>query len=586
MTSATIAGQANPVQYLQAQNRWQWSEIAFWLATLLPFVLTPNYLVLASQIAITALFVLSLDLILGFSGIVSLGHAAYFGIGAYTAGLLSKYGWGEPLTGLVAAAIVAGLFGYLTSFIIARFRHLALIMITLGIGLVLQEAANSAGWLTGGFDGLQGIHTWPLFGKIRFDLYGYTAYSYALAGLFLIFLVARRLIHSPFGLALRGIRENGLRMPAIGASVHAHIQTIYTIAAIIAGIAGALLAQTTETVSLEALGFQRSADVLVMLILGGTGRLYGGLIGAAVYMVARDQFSGINPQYWYFWIGLLLIGVVMLLPNGILGGLTHSGAAPEGGVVSANALATRGLNKSFGSLVVASDIELNLPQGVRYALIGPNGAGKTTLINLMTGMLQPDGGRIFLGDDDITALPPEQRVRLGLVRTFQINQLFPHLTALESVTLAVCERRKVARTWWRQLTAYRDEIDEAYDILATLGLAPVCHRLTRELAYGQQRLVEIALALATKPKVLLLDEPAAGVPREESRELLAAIAGLSRDITVLFIEHDMDLVFRFASRVIVMVGGRVLVEGTPAEIAADPRVRAVYLGKARHEAAS
>jgi branched-chain amino acid transport system permease protein len=323
VTSATIAGQANPVQYLQAQNRWRWSEIAFWLATLLPFVLTPSYLVLASQIAITALFVLSLDLILGFSGIVSLGHAAYFGIGAYTAGLISKYGWGEPLTGLVAAAIVAGLFGYLTSFIVARFRHLALIMITLGIGLVLQEAANSASWLTGGFDGLQGIHTWPLFGKIRFDLYGYTAYSYALAGLFLIFLVARRLIHSPFGLALRGIRENGLRMPAIGASVHAHIQTIYTIAAIIAGIAGALLAQTTETVSLEALGFQRSADVLVMLILGGTGRLYGGLIGAAVYMVARDQFSGINPQYWYFWIGLLLISVVMLLPNGILGGLTH-----------------------------------------------------------------------------------------------------------------------------------------------------------------------------------------------------------------------------------------------------------------------
>ena len=312
----------NPVQYLQAQNRWQWSEIAFWLATLLPFVLAPSYLILASQIAITALFVLSLDLILGFSGIVSLGHAAYFGIGAYTAGLMSKYGWGEPLTGLVAAAIVAGLFGYLTSFIVARFRHLALIMITLGIGLVLQEAANSAGWLTGGFDGLQGIHTWPLFGKIRFDLYGYTSYSYALAGLFLVFLIARRLIHSPFGLALRGIRENGLRMPAIGASVHAHIQTIYTIAAIIAGIAGALLAQTTETVSLEALGFQRSADVLVMLILGGTGRLYGGLIGAAVYMVARDQFSGINPQYWYFWIGLLLIAVVMLLPNGILGGLT------------------------------------------------------------------------------------------------------------------------------------------------------------------------------------------------------------------------------------------------------------------------
>jgi branched-chain amino acid transport system ATP-binding protein len=248
--------------------------------------------------------------------------------------------------------------------------------------------------------------------------------------------------------------------------------------------------------------------------------------------------------------------------------------------VSVPALATRGLAKSFGSLVVASDIEIALPQGVRYALIGPNGAGKTTLINLMTGMLRPDAGIILLDDADITALPPEQRVRRGLVRTYQINSLFPHLTALESVTLAVCERTRAASIWWRQLPAYSHEIDEACDILSTLKLADVCHRLTRELAYGQQRLLEIALALATRPKVLLLDEPAAGVPREESNELFAAIADLSRDITVLFIEHDMELVFRFATRVIVMVGGRVLVEGSAQEIASDPQVRAVYLGKA------
>ena len=249
--------------------------------------------------------------------------------------------------------------------------------------------------------------------------------------------------------------------------------------------------------------------------------------------------------------------------------------------MSAVALSARGLNKRFGSLVVASDVELTLPPGVRYALIGPNGAGKTTLINLMTGMLRPDSGRIVLDDEDVTALPASARVQRGLTRTFQINSLFPHLTALESVTLAVCERRRVAATWWRRLTAYADEIDEAYAILSALTLAGVCYRLTRELPYGQQRLLEIALALATRPKVLLLDEPAAGVPRDESKDLFAAIAGLSRDITVLFIEHDMDLVFRFASRVIVMVGGRVLVEGTPAEIAADPQVRAVYLGKAR-----
>ena len=312
---------STPVLYLRAQTRWRPVEIVFWIAALSPYLLFPNYLSLASQIAIAGMFALSLDLILGYAGIVSLGHAAFFGTGAYTAGLLSKHGWGEPLSGLVAAAAVAGLVGYATSFVICRFRHLALIMLTLGFGLLLAELANSLGWLTGGMDGLQGIHTWKLLGHFRFDLYGKTAFGYALAVLFVAFLFARRLIHSPFGLSLRGIRENFVRMPAIGAPSRAHIRTIYTIAAAIAGIAGALLTETTETVSLDSLDLSRSADVLVMLVLGGAGRLYGGLVGAVIYMVARDQFSGIAPQFWYFWIGLLLVAVVVLLPNGILGGL-------------------------------------------------------------------------------------------------------------------------------------------------------------------------------------------------------------------------------------------------------------------------
>ncbi len=242
------------------------------------------------------------------------------------------------------------------------------------------------------------------------------------------------------------------------------------------------------------------------------------------------------------------------------------------------ALSTKGLQKSFGSLVVAQDIALELPQGVRYALIGPNGAGKTTLINLLTGMIRPDAGSILLGDNDITGLTAQARVKRGLVRTFQINTLFPQLNALESVTLAVLEREGTSGIWWRRLPVYRDAIDEAFGILRSLGLADQCHRPTREMAYGEQRLVEIALALATKPRVLLLDEPAAGVPKEESAGLFTAIAGLSEALTILFIEHDMDVVFRFASRIIVMVSGRILVEGTPAEIADDPRVREVYLG--------
>jgi len=246
------------------------------------------------------------------------------------------------------------------------------------------------------------------------------------------------------------------------------------------------------------------------------------------------------------------------------------------------ALATRRLSKSFGSLVVARDVELELPQGTRYALIGPNGAGKTTLINLVTGMLRPDSGQILLGTDDVTALEPQARVQRGLARTFQINSLFPHLSALEAVTLAICERRGVAGVWWRGLPAYRDAAEEAYGILASLHLGDHCYRVTHELSYGQQRLLEIALALATRPRVLLLDEPAAGVPRDESAELFTAISGLSEDLTVLFIEHDMNVVFRFASRIIVMVGGSILVEGTPDEVAEDSRVREVYLGRARH----
>ena len=315
-------------EYFRRQARLRPLEVAFWAATLLPFLVTPSYLALASQVAITALFALSLDLILGYAGLVSLGHAAYFGFGAYTAGLLSKHYFGEPLTGLVLAAITAGVLGYVTSHLIVRFRHLALIMLTLGLGLLLAEAANSASWLTGGADGLQGVRIAPLLG-FKFDLYGRTAYAYSLAVLFLLFLVARRIIHSPFGLALRGIRENPTRMPAIGAPSLAHLRKVYTIAAVMAGAAGALLTQTTSTVSLEVLSFGRSADVLVILILGGAGRLYGGIVGAIIYMVARDQFASMNPQYWYFWVGLLLVAVVLFLPNGILGGLSALYKKPE-----------------------------------------------------------------------------------------------------------------------------------------------------------------------------------------------------------------------------------------------------------------
>ncbi|MCO6387025.1 branched-chain amino acid ABC transporter permease [Aliihoeflea sp. 40Bstr573] len=309
-----------PHTWLARQSRWSWFEVAFWMATLLPFFLFPTYLTLASQIAIAALFAISVDLILGYAGIVTLGHALFFGLGAYSVGLLSaRLGWGEPISSLAFAGLVAGLVGFVASYLIVRVQHLALIMVTLGLGFLGYELANAMTWLTGGTDGLRGVSTWQIFGTFRFDLWGYTAYTYSLVVLFLGLLVSRTIVNSSFGLALRGIRENVKRMPAIGSDHSWHLRKIYTISAALAGIAGGLLTQTTNTVGLDVLSFQRSADVVVMLILGGTGRLYGAIVGAIIFLVARDQLAGVNPQYWYFWIGLLLMLVVLFMPKGILG---------------------------------------------------------------------------------------------------------------------------------------------------------------------------------------------------------------------------------------------------------------------------
>jgi branched-chain amino acid transport system permease protein len=294
--------------------------VVFWLIPVACYFLFPGYLVLGSQVLIVALFALSLDLILGYAGIVSLGHAAFFGLGAYTAGLLSaRWGWHEPLSGLVVAAAVAAAFGFLTSFLVVRGNDLTRLMVTLGIGLLLYEAANKAAFLTGGVDGLSGMATSKLLGQWSFDLRGRTAYAYSLVALFAVFVVVRRLANSPFGLSLTGIREGAKRMPAIGAPVRARLVAIYTVAAAIAGLAGALLAQTTQFVGLDVFGFPRSAELLIIVVLGGAGRLYGAVVGAAVFMLVQDYLSGINPVYWQFWIGLLLVVMVLFTRDGLVG---------------------------------------------------------------------------------------------------------------------------------------------------------------------------------------------------------------------------------------------------------------------------
>ena len=293
--------------------RWHVWETVFWLVAFAAIVAFPNRYLILSEIAWLALFALSLDLILGYAGIVSLGHAAFFGVGAYIAGLLAVHGIiTEPLIALVVAGLAAMALGFVTSFLVIRGADLTRLMVTLGIALLLRELANRFSNITGGFDGLQGIEMQPILGLFAFDMFGKTGFIYCLVVLFVLFLIARRVVQSPFGLSLRAIRNNPLRAAAIGIPVNRRLIAIYTLAAFYAGIAGALSTQSTALASLDVFSFDRSADLLLVLVLGGTGYLYGGLIGAVAFKLLQELFSILTPQYWQFWIGLVLVIIVLI----------------------------------------------------------------------------------------------------------------------------------------------------------------------------------------------------------------------------------------------------------------------------------
>lgn len=309
----------SPVDRLVKSHRLRPIEILPWVVAIGAYFAFPGYLPLGSQILIMILFAISLDLVLGYAGIVTLGHAAFFGAGAYAAGIYSVHVTGDPLSGLVVGAAAGAIVGYLSGLVILRTQGLTLLMLTLAVGSLLEEAANKASFITGGADGLQGMNINPIFGLFEFDLFGKTAYVYCLVILFLAWIFARRLVHSPFGRTLTGIRENVTRMHAIGSPVRGRLLTVYTISAAMAGVAGALLAQTTQFVGLTSLTFDRSGEIVIMLIFGGIGRLYGAFIGATLYMIAQDQLSEMDPIFWEFWIGLLLVLIVMFARGGVLG---------------------------------------------------------------------------------------------------------------------------------------------------------------------------------------------------------------------------------------------------------------------------
>jgi branched-chain amino acid transport system permease protein len=302
----------NAQQELLKASRWKHWESALWLLAFAMPLLLSQHALIVNEIAIVALFAISLDLVLGFTGIVSLGHAAFFGMGAYTAALFAKHVMPDPLAGLAVAIAVSTVLGAICSLTIMRGSDLTRLMVTLGAALILLELANKLDWLTGGADGLQGVVMGPVLGKFEFDLGGRTAAYYSLTIALLCFVLMRRLAHSPFGATLKAVRDNRLRAMAIGIPVSSRLGAIYTVAAGVAGAAGALLAQTTGFASLDLFEFHRSAEVLLMLVIGGAGWLYGGIAGAIVFKLMQDALSAITPQYWTFWIGLFLVVLVMV----------------------------------------------------------------------------------------------------------------------------------------------------------------------------------------------------------------------------------------------------------------------------------
>lgn len=303
---------ARATAQIKRSSRWQIWEIALWALAVAAIFVLPSKMLILTEIAILALFAISLDLILGYAGIVSLGHAAFFGLGAYTAGLFAKHYITEPVTGLVVAGIVSGAFGLATSFLVLRGSDLTRLMTTFGVAMLLGEVVNQAAWLTGGADGLSGVTLTPILGFFEFDLWGRTGYIYCLVVIIVLTYVARRIVNSPFGLSLKAIKRNPVRASMLGISPTRRIVVIYTIAAAYAGVAGALLTQTTSFVSPDVLAFHRSADVLLVLVIGGVGYLYGGIFGAVIFSILRDWLSMITPQYWMFWVGLILILIVLI----------------------------------------------------------------------------------------------------------------------------------------------------------------------------------------------------------------------------------------------------------------------------------
>jgi branched-chain amino acid transport system permease protein len=556
---------------------------------------------LAEEILIWGVFAMSLDLLMGHAGLVSFGHSAFFGLGGYVAALALMH-WSSSLaSGLLLPALASAVAALVIGYLSIRVSGVYFIMLTLAFSQMLYAAAFTTSWL-GASDGLPGV---PRPRVPAVDLNDATTFHLYVVVVFALALLAlARIVRSPFGRVLRGIDANEHRMVAVGYAVDQFKLVAFVVAGALGGVAGALEAQFNGYVSPEMLFWTTSGQALLMVIIGGAGTLVGPAFGAAGFILLQSLASSYTER-WMLILGAVFVGFVRFAPGGLLGLLggglmarakpsSEGGCAPlpnlPPGLAPAKPaleqpvyralLRVDGAVRRFGALLALNGITLEVAPRERRAIIGPNGAGKTTLFNVVTGELPLSAGRIELDERVISGLPPDAVARRGIARSFQRTNLFPALSVRENLRLAAAAGRPGNYRLFARPARLGPGLAVAAEVAAAVGLEGRLGEPAGRLSYGEQRQLEIGVALATRPRLLLLDEPTAGMSPDETQQMVRLLAALPREITLLIIEHDMDVVFALADRVTVLHYGEVLVEGTPEAVRADARVYEVYLGTA------
>ena len=562
---------------------------------------TPFYLGLLTEVLVFGLFALAYDVLLGHAGVLSLGHSAFLGVAAYVTGiLLARYHL--PLELSILAGALGGLVtSLILGLLVLRKRGVYLAMLTLALSQVFYYVVLMWTPVTGGTDGLGNLPILYLSDPLgwRLSKRPITRYYVIAAFIFLAMLAIRHLLRSPLGRVMRAVKANETRAAACGYDTRRVRLAAFAISGLFSGLAGALLTVVLEFVPIENIHWTMSGSVLIMTLFGGTGTLLGPFVGAGVFIWMRDFLSK-YLEYWEVFVGGAFVLIVLFLPDGIVGSLTRLIAgrrapavgAAEGDLlpeperlVSARPrpspddgwlLESRGLTKTFGGLTAVNRVDFQVRAGELRSVIGPNGAGKTTFFHLLTGVLPPSEGRILFKGRDITGLPAHAVSRLGIARSYQVTNIFGDLTVFENVRIAVQSRVTHYRFWGNadSLTAVNERAEE---ILRDLGLAAKRHARANELSHGEQRYLEIGIALATDPDFLLLDEPTAGMSPDETQRTAAFVRRLAGHVTIVVVEHDMEVVMGISDRITVLNYGEVLAEGTPAEIRENADVRRVYL---------